>query len=52
MLFSIRLIRELIYSWISKNLDNCENPRIFGKALIGNSKGKWKYRIGDYRLFI
>ena len=42
--------RELIYSWISKNLDDCENPRVFGKALLGNYKGKWRYRIGDYRL--
>ena len=43
--------RELIYSWILKNLSNCENPRVFGKALlVGNYKGKWRYRIGDYRL--
>lgn len=42
--------RELIFSWISKNLNNCENPRIFGKSLVGNYKGKWRYRIGDYRL--
>ena len=26
--------RELIYSWISNNLDDCENPRFFGKALL------------------
>ena len=45
-----RYTRELIYSWISKNLNNCENPRTTGKALAGNYKSKWRYRIGDYRL--
>lgn len=26
------------------------NPRSFGKPLVANHKGKWRYRIGDYRL--
>lgn len=42
--------RQMIYSWIDKNLVNCENPRIHGKPLIANRKGQWRYRIGDYRL--
>ena len=41
---------KIITSWISKNLDNCENPRWSGKALQGELKGLWRYRIGDYRL--
>lgn len=45
-----RYTKELIYSWISKNLDGIDNPRSIGKALSGNLKGKWRYRIGDYRL--
>ena len=40
----------MIKSWIVKNLMNCENPRCLGKALVGNHKGEWRYRIGDYRL--
>ena len=40
----------MIKSWITKNLIDCENPRIHGKALIANRKGQWRYRIGDYRL--
>lgn len=40
----------MIKSWITKNLVDCENPRIHGKALIANRKGQWRYRIGDYRL--
>lgn len=43
-------ISALIISWINKNLEGCEEPRIFGKALVGNMQGKWRYRIGDYRL--
>ncbi len=42
--------RQMIYSWISKNLVGCENPRVQGKALTSNRKGQWRYRIGDYRL--
>ena len=40
----------LILGWIRKNLENCENPRVFGKALTADKKGQWCYRIGDYRL--
>ena len=40
----------LIKSWIDKNLVNCINPKAHGKLLTGNKKGKWRYRIGDYRL--
>lgn len=45
-----RYTRQMIYSWIGKNLSGCENPRQHGKALTGNKKGQWRYRIGDYRL--
>jgi len=41
---------KIIMAWISKNLVNCEDPYIQGKSLQGNLKGKWRYRIGDYRL--
>lgn len=42
--------RQMIYSWIGKNLVGCENPRQHGKALKANRSGQWRYRIGDYRL--
>ena len=42
--------RTLIYAWIDKNLQDCENPRIHGKGLTSNKSGQWRYRIGDYRL--
>lgn len=42
--------RKNIQSWISKHLENCEDPKKIGKPLTGNFKGQWRYRIGDYRL--
>lgn len=40
----------LLIGWIEKNLVNCTDPRIAGKALIANHRGKWRYRVGDYRI--
>jgi len=42
--------RSLIYGWISKNLVNCNDPRIHGKGLTANRSGQWRYRVGDYRI--
>ena len=41
---------KIIVSWIKKNLDGCDNPRLYGKALDSDFKGYWRYRVGDYRL--
>lgn len=43
-------IRKFLRAWIEKNLVGCIDPRALGKALVGDHKGKWRYRIGDYRL--
>ena len=45
-----RSVAALIIGWIERNLENCENPRIYGKNLIANKSGQWRYRIGDYRI--
>ena len=45
-----RQIAALILGWIKKNLMNCENPRLHGKALSANKRGEWRYRVGDYRI--
>ena len=42
--------KRIIVDWISKNLVECENPRIHGKPLSANRAGQWRYRIGDYRI--
>ena len=39
-----------IVSWIDKNLEGCENLRAKGKALSGNLKGIWSYRVGEFRI--
>lgn len=31
-------------------LDGLDNPRSIGKALVGQYKGLWRYRIGAYRV--
>ena len=39
-----------IYNWINKHLEGCLNPRQHGKPLTANHAGKWRYRVGDYRI--
>lgn len=43
-------IKVLIKSRIDKNLVNTENPRLYGKALTGNLRNYWRYRVGNYRI--
>lgn len=38
-----------ILGYIEKTLMNADDPRSQGKALTGNKKGLWRYRIGNYR---
>lgn len=45
-----RYTQKIIKSWITKNLQSCEDPRQHGKGLTANRSGQWRYRIGDYRL--
>lgn len=42
--------QRIIVNWITKNLENTNDPRVFGKALKGNLKDYWRYRVGDYRI--
>lgn len=42
--------QRIIVNWIIKNLENNNDPRVFGKALKGNLKDYWRYRVGDYRI--
>ncbi len=42
--------QKTMLNWIGKNLVNCANPRIKGKGLVGNHKGEWRYRVGNYRI--
>lgn len=45
-------VQKLVASYIKHNLENTDDPRKHGKALIGDRKGLWRYRIGNYRLIV
>lgn len=36
--------------WLIQNLENTINPRQHEKSLTANYSGKWRYRVGNYRL--
>ncbi|AQS54417.1 Toxin RelG (plasmid) [Jeotgalibaca dankookensis] len=42
--------QRMIMGWITKNLVQTDNPRQQGKALKGELKEYWRYRVGNYRL--
>ncbi len=42
--------RSLILGWLSRNLENCYNPRIYGYQLEKYNYSCWKYTLGDYRM--
>ncbi|MCO6558500.1 MAG: type II toxin-antitoxin system RelE/ParE family toxin [Bifidobacterium sp.] len=39
-----------IYRWMDKNIEGCDDPRAHGKGLTANLSGKWRYRVGDWRV--
>lgn len=45
-----KFTRTMILNWISKHLEDTDNPFATGKALTGDKTGLWRYRVGDYRL--
>ena len=45
-----RATKELIISYIEKNLVGTENPRLKGKPLVRNSADLWRYRVENYRI--
>ena len=45
-------VKKTINKWIQTHLINTDNPYSSGKALLGNYKGYWRYRIGSYRLLV
>ena len=45
-------VQKIIKHWINNRLINIDDPRTFGKPLVGYLKNYWRYRIGDYRLIV
>ena len=39
-----------IIGYLKTRIATEESPKRFGKALVGNKVGLWRYRIKDYRL--
>ena len=39
-----------IIHYLKEHLEQSEDPRQQGKALRGEKKGLWRYRVGDYRV--
>lgn len=40
----------MVFAWLLKNVDGCSDPRAHGKGLTADKSGKWRYRVGDYRV--
>jgi len=47
-----KYVARMLINWIKKNLENCTNPRLFGKQLQYEFKDRWRYRVGDYRILV
>ena len=45
-----RATKELIISYIEKNLVGTKNPRLKGKPLVRNISDLWRYRVENYRI--
>lgn len=43
-----KLIRSRIVQCLESKAAN--SPRSFGKSLLGNFRGMWCYRVGEYRI--
>ncbi len=44
-----KFTRTMILNWISKHLEDTDNPFATGNALTGDKTGLWRYRVGECR---
>ena len=42
--------RKNIISYLRERISTEEDPRRFGKPLLTDLSGLWRYRVGDYRI--
>ena len=42
--------RRRIIKYLDKVISSNVNPKSFGKPLLSNLSGLWRYRVGDYRI--
>jgi mRNA interferase RelE/StbE len=45
-----RPAQKAIQRFLRERLSTVDNPRQCGRALQGEKRGLWRYRVGDYRL--
>ena len=45
-----RPVAALLVGYMEKHLEGCSDPRRLGRALTADHRGKWRYRVGDYRI--
>ena len=45
-----RFDAKILATWLKNNLDECADPRAFGKGLTANHSGEWRYRVGSFRI--
>ncbi len=43
-------VRKNIISYLRERISTEEDPRRFGKPLLADLSGLWRYRVGDYRI--
>jgi mRNA interferase RelE/StbE len=43
-------VQKSILSFMRERLSPADNPRQWGRALQGEKRGLWRYRVSDYRL--
>ncbi|MCL2426814.1 MAG: type II toxin-antitoxin system RelE/ParE family toxin [Oscillospiraceae bacterium] len=43
-------VRKRLLKWLNTNISDCDNPRLFGRALEGELGNFWRYKIGKYRI--
>ena len=42
--------QQLILRYLRTRIATAHDPRRFGKPLLGDLKGLWRYRVGGYRI--
>jgi mRNA interferase RelE/StbE len=45
-----RSIVDIITRFLDEKIANAADARQHGHALVGDLKGRWRYRVGDYRI--
>lgn len=45
-----KAVQRRVLEFFEERLISSQNPRALGKALTGQLRGYWSYRVGDYRI--